>query len=81
MGYAQTKPVQENKMHTILRFWDTNESPNPCQKTRPSGNLKKENMTSSRLWRSDRPQNENERKRTDKQILKSGKKTKNAEEH
>ena len=33
--------IEENEMPKILRFSDTNRSPNPCQKTRPSENKKK----------------------------------------
>ena len=28
--------VLENETHKILRFWDTNGSPNPDQKTKPN---------------------------------------------
>ena len=31
----------EKEMHKILRFGDTNRSPNPDQKTRPSNNEKR----------------------------------------
>ena len=50
-------------------LWDTNWSPNPGQKNRPSDSLKKkENLLNSGLCRPGESQNENQRKLKERQI-------------
>ena len=67
MVYAQTRI--HSRKYNSLGLWDTNESTNPKQKTRPSINQQKEKNLSSRVFCcSSRPQTKNERKRNDRRI-------------
>ena len=66
--YAQPR-IRPGKRdaQSSLGFWDTNESPNLGQTTRPWNNqqhkkIKRENMPNCGLYRTGRPQDENKRK-------------------
>ena len=64
--------VLQNEIRNALGFWNTNGSPNPDQKTRPSYSQqkkKKENLPNRALCRPDGSQSENQRKRKERQVL------------